>query len=104
MHRAGIVHRDLKPENVMRTSNGIWKILDFGVARSFQSGSLATLIPAMTETGVFVGTVAYSSPEQLAGRTVDGRSDVFSLCAMLYEAATGHRAFAGDTLEATLYA
>jgi len=80
-HRSGVIHRDVKPGNVMLTRAGTVKITDFGIARIDQS--------QRTRTGVLVGSPGYMSPEQLSGREVDGRSDVFSLGSVLYELATG---------------
>ncbi len=110
-HEAGIVHRDLKPENVMVKKDGLVKILDFGLAKLSSTGSGSdegSQLPTMTGTqpGVVVGTVSYMSPEQASGQIVDFRSDQFSLGSMLYEMATGKRAFrkktAIDTLAAIL--
>ncbi|HEY1481253.1 MAG TPA: protein kinase [Candidatus Acidoferrum sp.] len=102
-HRCGIVHRDLKPGNVMLTASGT-KLLDFGLAKAVAPvASLATLTwaaPAqspMTEEGSIVGTFQYMSPEQVEGKEVDGRSDIFSLGAVLYEMVTGEKAFVGRT-------
>jgi serine/threonine protein kinase len=106
-HRQGIVHRDLKPGNVMITSTGV-KLLDFGLAKSIpptsvgDGGDLSTAaIPApVTEEGSFLGTAPYMSPEQIQGLAADARSDVFALGAVLYEMATGRRAFAGASTTA----
>ena len=106
-HEAGIVHRDLKPENVMLTKEDRVKILDFGVAKLAPMGSAVEQPrPEATETfpGVVLGTVGYMSPEQASGTTVDHRSDQFSFGALLYEMATGHRAFRGKTAVDTLAA
>jgi serine/threonine protein kinase len=96
-HRAGIVHRDLKPANVMLTKAGT-KLLDFGIAvEQARAAISATTRLALTQPGAVVGTPAYIAPEQLQGRAADPRSDVFTLGAVLYECATGRRAFAGGT-------
>jgi len=108
-HEAGIVHRDLKPENVMVNRDGFVKILDFGLAKlavpSAEGGSqLATMAGPGTRPGVVLGTVGYMSPEQASGQPVDFRSDQFSLGAILYETATGKRAFQKKTAVETLSA
>ena len=99
-HRAGMVHRDLKPANVMLTRSGV-KLLDFGLARPVRGARTAdgTLLegPDLTEAGTVVGTVQYMSPEQLEGREADERSDVFAFGAVLYEMATGRKAFEGTS-------
>jgi Tol biopolymer transport system component len=107
-HEAGIVHRDLKPENLMVTREGLVKILDFGLAKRVavsgsQSSSLATM-GELTQPGVLVGTVGYASPEQVTGRPVDFRSDQFSLGSIVYEMATGTRAFSRASAVETLAA
>jgi serine/threonine protein kinase len=101
-HRAGIVHRDLKPENLMVTPDGLLKILDFGLAKRVVAplGDLAareTLSRHGTQAGMLLGTLEYMSPEQASGRTVDYRTDQFSLGLILYEMATGRPPFRRDS-------
>ena len=94
-HDRGIVHRDLKPDNVFLTRDGLVKILDFGLARPADEkpgGDLRSQA-SLTESGTVVGTPGYMSPEQIRGKAVDQRSDLFSLGAILYEMLTGQRAF-----------
>jgi serine/threonine protein kinase len=108
-HAAGIVHRDLKPENLMVSKDGYVKILDFGLAKltepiSEQASVLPTAVAAPTQPGTVMGTAGYMSPEQASGQPVDFRSDQFSLGSILYEMATGKKAFQRKTGAETLVA
>jgi serine/threonine protein kinase len=100
-HRRGIVHRDLKPGNVMLTKSGA-KLLDFGLAKGGEVlqgdiDSSPTMSHPLTVKGTIVGTMQYMSPEQLEGKEADARSDIFSFGAMLYEMATGKKAFEAES-------
>ncbi|HEX7280890.1 MAG TPA: serine/threonine-protein kinase, partial [Vicinamibacterales bacterium] len=97
-HRHGIIHRDLKPGNIMLTKAGV-KLLDFGLAKLKKAeGPLGeTTMVKGTGVGTLLGTMPYMSPEQIEGRDVDARSDIFSFGAVIYELITGERAFKGDT-------
>jgi eukaryotic-like serine/threonine-protein kinase len=102
-HRAGIIHRDLKPSNVMLTPSGV-KVLDFGLAKLSSAphavadaSGHAAATTAATHPGLVVGTLPYMAPEQVEGRSVDARTDIFALGGILYEITTGRRAFAGES-------
>jgi eukaryotic-like serine/threonine-protein kinase len=113
-HRNGVIHPDLKPGNIMLTKSGA-KLMDFGLAKSVAAGASPSCdltasfaSPAKTDPltaqGTMMGTFQYMSPEQLEGKEVDARSDIFALGAVLYEMASGKRAFAGETAASTITA
>ena len=95
-HQQGVVHRDIKPANIMITKERLVKVMDFGIAKMASSNK--------TQTDVVLGTPTYMSPEQIAGKKVDGRSDVFSLGVVLFELLTGQPPFSADNLSALLFA
>jgi serine/threonine protein kinase len=107
-HRAGIVHRDIKPENVMIRNDGIVKVLDFGLAKLVESAPIEsedeTGMQGVTQAGTIIGTVAYMSPEQARGTTLDARTDIFSLGVVLYEMITRRHPFMGETMNHTIVA
>lgn len=95
-HQQGVVHRDIKPANIMITRDRLIKVMDFGIAKMASGNN--------TQTDVVLGTPTYMSPEQIAGKKVDGRSDVFSLGVVLFELLTGQPPFTADNLPALLFA
>jgi serine/threonine-protein kinase len=110
-HEQGIIHRDLKPANIKLRTDGIVKVLDFGLAKAMQpavslspshSQSPTITTPAMTSAGMILGTAANMSPEQATGREVDKRSDVWAFGTVLYELLTGTRAFDGANVSDTI--
>jgi eukaryotic-like serine/threonine-protein kinase len=112
-HAAGIVHRDLKPGNLIVTDKDLVKVLDFGLAKLTEAPPIAesegeeTILiirQDRTEEGVILGTVSYMSPEQAEGKPIDSRSDIFSLGSVIYEMATGRKAFQAETRLSTLTA
>ena len=96
-HAAGIIHRDIKPSNIRILQDGAVKIMDFGIAKSFQSES------TLTQTGITLGTAAYLAPEQIRGEAVDPRTDIFSLGVLAYELLTGQKPFRGEHISTVLF-
>ncbi len=94
-HSAGIIHRDLKPQNIMQDKNGRILVMDFGLARSVETGG-------MTQTGALLGTIEYMSPEQSMGKTLDQRSDLFAVGLIFYELLSGKTPFKAETAMASL--
>jgi serine/threonine protein kinase/Tol biopolymer transport system component len=109
-HDQGIIHRDLKPANIKIRPDGTVKVLDFGLAKAFDttsagrpsSVSMSPTLTAATQFGVILGTAAYMAPEQARGKTVDKRADIWAFGCVLYEMLTGRRAFGGDEVSDTL--
>src|SRR5262245_46749629 len=100
-HDHGVIHRDIKPENLLLTRDGNTLVADFGIARGLDAGGAGN--EKLTDTGLVVGTPAYMSPEQAAGdRTLDARSDVYSLASVLYEMLAGEPPFSAPTLQAMI--
>jgi Tol biopolymer transport system component len=111
-HKSAVVHRDLKPGNIMLTKSGA-KLMDFGLAKAMEAAKTATTADTLatlgdnsplTAQGTLLGTFAYMAPEQVEGKEVDARSDIFALGAVLYEMATGRRAFDGKTTASVIAA
>lgn len=94
-HQQGVVHRDIKPANIMLTKDRVVKVMDFGIAKMASSGK--------TQKNIVLGTPTYMSPEQISGKKVDGRTDIFSLGVVLFELLTGQLPFTADNLSAVLF-
>src|SRR5262249_44543844 len=109
-HEQGIIHRDLKPPNVKVRADGTVKVLDFGLAKAYDSGPSSgvglsqspTLSLQATHAGLILGTAAYMSPEQAAAKTLDKRADIWAFGVVLWEMLTGKRLFEGETISHTL--
>ena len=110
-HEQGIIHRDLKPANIKVRADGVVKVLDFGLAKAMEPASAVSAsvsapptitTPAMTRTGMILGTAAYMSPEQAKGRPVDKRADIWAFGSLLFEMLTGQRTFPGEDLSETM--
>ncbi|HKS22242.1 MAG TPA: protein kinase [Thermoanaerobaculia bacterium] len=109
-HAAGIVHRDLKPDNIMISAEGYAKVVDFGLAKLVEPpsgwnplGADSPTMRAITRQGELIGTAGYMSPEQIAGKPIDQRSDIFSFGCIVYEAVTGQKPFEGESFVDTLH-
>jgi eukaryotic-like serine/threonine-protein kinase len=109
-HAAGIVHRDLKPDNIMISAEGYAKVVDFGLAKLVEPpsgwnplGADSPTMRAITRQGELIGTAGYMSPEQIAGKPIDQRSDIFSFGCIVYEAVTSQKPFEGESFVDTLH-